>query len=77
MEGAYFLKHGELPKLSEQQWVDCDTVDAGCYGGLEVYAFFYAKDNAIELESDYPYVGKDEACHAESSLGKVNTDTWT
>ena len=33
MEGAHFVKSGELLKLSEQQCVDCDTESYGCGGG--------------------------------------------
>lgn len=77
MEGAYFVKHGSLHKLSEQQWVDCDDICYGCNGGLEVFAFRYAKlDAAIEKLEDYPYVAKDESCKYEESKGFMNTDTW-
>ena len=33
IEGAHFIKTGELLSLSEQQFVDCDTVSEGCDGG--------------------------------------------
>ena len=59
MEAAHFIKTGELLKLSEQQFVDCDPQSEGCNGGLEVYAFQYAEQNPLELEKDYPYKGKD------------------
>jgi hypothetical protein len=58
MEGAHFLKTGNLLKLSEQQFVDCDPLSDGCDGGLEINAFLYAMRNAQELEKDYPYTGK-------------------
>jgi cathepsin F len=55
IEGAHFLKTGQLLKLSEQQFVDCDKQSSGCNGGLEIWAFQYAKSNPLELETDYPY----------------------
>ena len=64
MEGAHFLASGKLLKLSESQFVDCDTVSSGCNGGLEEYAFKYAEKHAQELESSYPYVAKTEKCKA-------------
>ena len=64
MEGAHFVKTGKLLKLSEQQFVDCDKLSDGCDGGLEIYAFKYAKYNPQELESSYPYTGKTGKCSA-------------
>ena len=39
IEGAYYKKTGQLVSLSEQQLVDCDTVNAGCDGGWYQDAF--------------------------------------
>merc|ERR1719223_1799927 len=47
MEGAHKLKSGKLLSLSEQQFVDCDSHDGGCDGGLQDQAFKYAKNSAI------------------------------
>merc|ERR550514_1736017 len=33
LEGAHFLKTGELISMSEQQVVSCDKVSQGCNGG--------------------------------------------
>ena len=34
LEGAKFIKTGELTSLSEQNLLDCDHQDLGCSGGL-------------------------------------------
>lgn len=34
VEGQYAIKHGELLEFSEQELVDCDSLDQGCNGGL-------------------------------------------
>jgi C1A family cysteine protease len=57
VEGAYFLKTGNLVSLSEQQLVDCAGKygNQGCNGGLMEYGFQYIIDDGICLESDYSY----------------------
>ena len=72
IEGAHAIKTGNLEKFSESQLVDCDKTSDGCNGGLEIYAFNYAKSSPIELETTYPYVAKTSRCKANKSDGKVN-----
>lgn len=62
LEGAYFIKNGELLSFSEQELVDCDNFknggkDHGCNGGLMDNAFqWIEKNKGLCLESDYKYV---------------------
>ena len=64
LEGAYFIKTGQLKSFSEQQLVDCDTKsDQGCNGGLMDNAFAFIKKNkGLCTESSYPYTGVDGSC---------------
>jgi len=71
MEGANFIKNKKLISLSEQQLVDCSTVQGnqGCDGGLMDFAFQYAEANKMEAESDYPYTGTDGTCSYAAAKG--------
>lgn len=67
MEGAWSISTGELISLSEQQLVDCSSGffsygNHGCNGGLMDYAFQYAIDNGMCIESDYPYYAVQGDC---------------
>jgi len=58
LEGAYFLKTGQLVSFSEQELVNCDHVDQGCNGGLMDNADkFIQKNGGLCTEQDYPYKG--------------------
>ncbi|CAF1368786.1 unnamed protein product [Adineta steineri] len=64
LESHHARSSGKLVSLSEQQLVDCSKNwgNEGCNGGLMDNAFKYIHDNkGIDDESNYPYVGKDEA----------------
>lgn len=62
LEGAFYLKYGQLVSFSEQQLVDCDTLgnggrDHGCNGGLMDNAFnWISKNGGLCTENDYPYI---------------------
>lgn len=82
MEGAHFIKTGELVSFSEQQLVDCDFVrnggkEMGCKGGQMDSAFQWIADNGgICSEPSYPYVsgdtqttGKCQKCQTVANSG--------
>ena len=81
MEGSHFLKTGNLVKLSEQQFVECDHgSNKGCDGGEEKAAFTYAMTHPVELESDYPYTsgeGKSGTCSYDKTKGVVSVVSQT
>jgi C1A family cysteine protease len=58
VESIYQIRTGQLVSLSEQELVDCDTLDAGCGGGIAYRAMGWITANGgITTEADYPYTG--------------------
>jgi len=80
LEGAKFVKTGELVSLSEQNLVDCDHEDLGCSGGLMDDAFKFDKKNGgLCSEADYPYLAKQGECnpmHCEDVPGSEVTNFY-
>jgi cathepsin F len=66
IESAYAIKSGNVVQFSEQQLVDCDTVDQGCNGGLMEDAFKYLETSGVMTESAYGYKGKKGSCSFDS-----------
>lgn len=63
LEGAYEQTHGTLESFSEQELVDCDSVDSGCGGGLMDYGYQFAQqEGGLCRESDHQYDAADESC---------------
>jgi len=62
LEGAYYLKTGNLLEFAEQQLVSCDDVDAGCNGGWMEDAYTWIQQNkGLTTEDQYPYTSGDSA----------------
>jgi len=75
IEGASFLKTGNLVPFSEQNLVDCDSVDLGCNGGLMDTAFQYVETSkGLCSEDDYPYEGVQDFCRASECTVVPGTD---
>jgi C1A family cysteine protease len=57
LEGAHWLKTGQLVSLSEQQLMDCSWKygNLSCGGGLMDNAFKYAQVTPLTTEANYPY----------------------
>merc|ERR1712168_593566 len=62
MEGAWKKAGHSLTSLSEQQLVDCVTVDYGCNGGLPSDGIAWAKKHGMAAETAYPYHARDGRC---------------
>jgi len=78
MEGAHFIKTGNLVSISEQNLVDCSWLNHGCNGGMMDLAFKYAESYPLETEAEYPYTAKTGlfACKYDKSKGVVKVNTY-
>ncbi|CAI6376268.1 unnamed protein product [Macrosiphum euphorbiae] len=79
IEGAYFMKHNELKKFSEQALVDCSLGfgNNGCDGGEDFRAYSWIEKHGLPTEEEYgPYLSQDGFCHiANISNGNLTKIT--
>ena len=69
IESMYSKLNGKLyPKLSAQEYLDCDFNNIECYGGWYVNAFKYVINSGINLEDDYLFEGFRSKCRKVSVI---------
>ncbi|KAK2151582.1 hypothetical protein LSH36_358g01013 [Paralvinella palmiformis] len=79
VEGAYFLKTGQLVSLSEQELMDCtwDEGNNACDGGEDFRAYQWIMKNGLSTEDDYgPYLSQDGYCHFKNVTSKVHVESY-
>jgi len=86
MEGVWKVAHGDLPKLSVQQLLDCDhdcsiyhgqqRCDDGCVGGLMSNAMNYAVREGMMSADDYPQTGATGTCKYDKSKATYRYKKW-
>ncbi len=77
IKALYAIKYDENKRFSEQQLVDCDTLDEGYNGGLMKYNFEWIRDNGgLTTGENYKYVGYDLTCKTgfESAVYLIGYD---
>ena len=74
IETSLLLKRKSVD-LSEQQIVDCSSSygNNGCWNGFYKYSFDYVKANSLAVDSEYPYVGKEQDCRKVNGVFKISS----
>lgn len=68
MEGIVEINSGNLISLSEQEILDCDSVDHGCQGGNIGNAYtFIVNNGGLASEASYPYNAIKGTCDTSAS----------
>jgi C1A family cysteine protease len=70
IEGAAQISTGILRSLSEQEFLDCNTTNAACYGGQIDKALAFA-EGGVASESSYPYTATQGVCRSFSPVVQV------
>jgi C1A family cysteine protease len=73
IEGQWAINCHKLYSLSEQELIDCDTMDQGCNGGLPSIAYQQVmKIGGLVTESQYPYTAYSGHCQLNKKEIVVN-----
>jgi C1A family cysteine protease len=72
IEGAGQIETGTLHSLSEQEFLDCNTNNAACYGGQIDNALAFAM-GGITTEADYPYTARAGTCRSTTPVIQVTS----
>ena len=78
VEGYWFISQKTLPKLSEQQVVDCATVaygNLGCQGGNVYPSLGYIQTNGLTTLANYPYTAIQTDCQVNGGPYKISRRT--
>ena len=71
LEGARTLATSDAWPLSEQQLVNCGTVDSGCNGELMDNIFAFTEENAMYREEDYRDTASKDTCWASGRTVEI------
>ncbi|KAI9072215.1 hypothetical protein K1719_045818 [Acacia pycnantha] len=79
VESINAITNGQLISLSEQQILDCDTMNQyGCSGGRSSGTFEWVINNGgITDETSYPYVAQQGSCNMQSRGRVVKINSYT
>jgi len=61
-ESVWAIKHNMLYNLSEQELIDCSSLNHGCQGGSMDLAFKYIMNNGLCTNLSYPYIANNSNC---------------
>ncbi|KAJ3709010.1 hypothetical protein LUZ61_012715 [Rhynchospora tenuis] len=74
IEAINAIKGNQLISLSEQELVDCVTMNSGCQGGYMQDAFDWVANNGgINTESGYPYTATNGSCNIRQAANNLVT----
>lgn len=77
LESLYFIKYRRYVTLSEQQLLDCNTDNNGCYGGDVKIALKYIMANrGIQTDTSYPYITKRNSCRYDPTKAVVRVQKF-